>query len=173
MVWAFAESTLFVIVPDVLLTAIAARDRRIARRGVLCALIGAGLGGMAMYTWEHHAPGEAFLAVAETPDATPALLHRAQADVMRHGPMAIVPGCAVYVPFKVYAVTAEAAGASAPAFLACALAGLAVRFTILTAVASWIAARLRRSGWTGRRITFLHAAAWISVYIFYMAPLVF
>jgi membrane protein YqaA with SNARE-associated domain len=50
--WGFAEATLFFIVPDVLLSAIAVwRGRRSALHGTAWTIAGAVLGGLLMYGW--------------------------------------------------------------------------------------------------------------------------
>ncbi len=167
LLWGFAEATLFFIVPDVLLSAVAIYGKRVAWWCAAFALGGAMIGGTSMYIWEHAYPGDAFLAVAQTPGATARVMDRAQREVMLHGPVAMIVGGVSFVPFKTYAVTAEAAGVSLPVFLLCGLVARGARFAMVTLIARVIVTRVVH-GWSKRRMVMLHTGVWGIIYAVYL-----
>ena len=65
--WGFAEATLFFLVPDVLLSAIALRRGRLAGVACLVALLGALPGGALLYRWGEREPVAARRALDRLP----------------------------------------------------------------------------------------------------------
>ena len=78
--WGFAEATLFFLLPDVFLTALAARNLHAAVRATLSALAGALLGGTLMYACGHAAPERARALLDAVPAVSPALLASVRAQ---------------------------------------------------------------------------------------------
>jgi hypothetical protein len=76
ILWGFAEATLFFIVPDVWLTAIAVWIPRKAWMACLFALLGALAGGALMYSWGYMAPSTALTALERIPGIHQSRLHR-------------------------------------------------------------------------------------------------
>lgn len=164
--WGFAEATLFFIVPDVILSAIGLkRGARAAAAGSVCAALGAGLGGAAMFLWSAHDPTAARQAVLAVPAVSEAMAQAAWAAMDANGWVsATLSGPLSRTPFKVYAVLAPQAGANVFAFAAASVLLRLPRFLIVGVGA----ALLRR--WFGKRLTLSWlAAAWVVFYIGFFA----
>jgi membrane protein YqaA with SNARE-associated domain len=180
--WGFAEATVFFLVPDVHLTAVALRDRRTALRACLAAVGGALLGGWLMFAWGAREPAAARRLLDRVPAVSPAMLARVEAEIATRGAVAMFLGPLRGTPYKTYAVLAgersrrdqnRARGAGAGpdgddllVFLAVSVPARLLRFVLLTLVAAWVAAR-PLAGWSLRRRRLLHAALWGSFYIVY------
>lgn len=162
-----AEATVFFIVPDVLLSGIAlSGTRRRASAAVVAALLGAAVGGAALYLWEDAWPGQAWTIVAQTPGSTPEAFARAERHLRHNGPMAMLVGGVSFLPFKVYAVSAPLAGVSLAAFLAAGTLARAVRFGAVTALAFWLA-RGPLAKRSPRARLAIHLGVWGSIYAVY------
>jgi len=168
--WGFAEATLFFLLPDVFLTALAARNLHAAVRATLSALAGALLGGTLMYACGHAAPERARALLDAVPAVSPALLASVRAQLDAHGLLAMALGPVRGTPYKIYAVEWEARGGSLPAFLLVSVPARWLRF-VLTTVAAAGAMRVL-APWTGRsaRVELTPVAlAWVGVYAVYFA----
>ena len=162
--WGFAEATLFFLVPDIWLTAIAARRVLIsALLACLAALAGALLGGLAMYGWGASNPETARAVLDWVPGINVTMITEVQTALNEDGAMAMFLGPLQGVPYKLYAVEAAGAGVGLAAFLAISVPARLVRFLMLTVAVLAISRAL--SGHVGPRFrTGLLAGAWIVFY---------
>jgi len=165
--WGLAEATLFFIVPDVLLSAVALRDR--ARALWLCvwALAGALCGGLIMYLWGQHDVEQVGSALAAVPAISEAMLARVGADLERIGSLATLLGPLSGTPYKIYAALSPEAGISLVAFGLVSIPARVIRFLLVTTITSWIAGTLLRDASDRCRLSLL-LALWA---VFYMAYL--
>lgn len=139
--WGFAEATLFFIVPDVLLSAMAFLDRRKAYFGCLAAAAGAAVGGALIYLWGAASPAAAMELIEGVPAISPEMMLRARDALAAEGVLAMIVGPLSGTPFKVYAVQAWSSGMPLWLFLVMTLPARLPRFLLVTALAS-VAARL-------------------------------
>lgn len=166
--WGFAEATLFVLVPDILLSALSLSRLRTGLVACLWTLAGALMGGAVMYIWGFkNLPGA--LAVLEAlPGISPELLERVHQNLAEHGLVEIFLAPLFGVPYKILAVQAPAAGISLGAFLFISIPARLVRFASVTALAWWIFGRLP-SRWSHRRKLALLFVCWLIFYAFYFS----
>ena len=129
--WGLAEATLFFIVPDVLLTAIALRSPRGAVLASLVALAGAVAGGLVMFWWAQANPGAAREAVLAVPAISEPLMARAQELLAEQGLLlGMIWGSVSGIPYKIFAVEAAANGTGALAFALASLPARLLRFLL-------------------------------------------
>ncbi|HET6469819.1 MAG TPA: hypothetical protein VFG43_15715 [Geminicoccaceae bacterium] len=165
--WGFAEATLFIIVPDVALTAVAllAGWRR-ALLACLWAVAGALVGGALMHRWGSIDPSGAVAALTRLPAISPGMVRAVGAELADLGFPALMLGPLSGRPYKIYAVQAGAAGMGLVPFLAVSVPARLARFVLLVllvaaidrALASRLALRLRLA---------LLAGAWSVFYAAY------
>lgn len=165
--WGFAEATLFFLVPDIWLTALAVRrGLKPALLACLAALAGALLGGLAMYGWSAAYPEAARDMLHWLPGIDPAMTAQVRLALYEGGMMATFLGPLQGVPYKIFAVEAAGAGVGLVAFLAISIPARLLRFLLVTIGAWAISAALARH--VGPRFrTGLLAGAWTVFYIGY------
>jgi hypothetical protein len=169
LLWAFAEATLFFVVPDVWLTIVAVR-RGVRTAMVACgvAALGAVAGGAVMYLWAAADAGAAQATVAAVPFVPPAMIERAAAALRTDGVLAMVFGAFAGVPYKIYAVEAPGAGVSLALFLAASVPARLFRFLLLSGMAAAFAALF--DGWLSKRaVLAIVLVLWVLFYAGYWA----
>ena len=171
--WGFAEATLFFIVPDVLISAIA------VRRGFSAALIaavtaslGAVLGGALMYVWAYCDPQMANTVLLAIPGIAPDLISRVAIDFSADGWLSIFKGAFSGVPYKLYAAHAGQTDSGLAALVALTIPARLPRFVLTAAVAS-VAAGWLESVWAPSWVVGLLIAFWIVFYSAYFATMGF
>jgi len=162
--WAFAEATVFFIVPDVWLTRIALTDFRRALRACLVATLAAMLGGAAMFAFGRTDAPAAERVLDGIPGISPAMVGRVRGKLESDGPAAMLAGPLTGVPYKIYAVESGGLALDAGAFLAWSVAARLPRFALLCGGAA-LAARLLRG--QRRLLSWLHVTLWIGFYTVY------
>ncbi len=165
--WGFAEATLFFLVPDIWLTAIAVRrGLKPALLACLAALAGALLGGLAMYGWGVSNPETARAVLDWVPGINVTMITEVQTALNEGGAMAMFLGPLQGVPYKIYAVEAAGAGVGLATFLAISVPARLLRFLMLTVAVLAISRAL--SGHVDPRFrTGLLTGAWIVFYAAY------
>jgi membrane protein YqaA with SNARE-associated domain len=162
--WGFAESTLFFILPDVMLSFVALYRPRRALVLMLAMLMGAVLGGSVMYVWATHGQG-AHYAVARVPAVSPKMFERAEQDWERYGPWGMSLGPVRGIPYKVYAVETPAKSS----LLGFALFSIPARLWRFVAV--WLgfsgAGLLLRKMGRASLVPLVHAVFWVVTYAVY------
>jgi membrane protein YqaA with SNARE-associated domain len=167
--WGFFEATVFFIVPDVWISAIAMR--RGWKAGALAASVacfGALLGGFVMYLWGSRNIEAARQFLDLIPAISPAMVAGAGEDLRLNGLIVMLTGAFTGVPFKIYAVEAGALKGGLIPFLMMAFAARLTRFVLAALIAAAAAQGLRRS-LSERTILLLLAAFWVSFYAWYFA----
>lgn len=164
LVWGFAEATLFFIVPDVLLTAIAVwRGRRAALRATAWTIVGAVVGGALIYGWAARDQAGAVALIDRLPAISPAMIVGVSDALDRMGAGAMAIGALSGVPYKIYAAMASQAGIPLWIFLAVSIPARALRFLLVVVAADAISRRLAGRLDLRRRIGVL-AAVWFAFY---------
>ena len=169
--WGFAEATLFFLVPDVWISAVALR-RPLARawRAALWAVGGALVGGTLMYCWGALAAGGAEHALDWVPAIAPAMIVRVAEDLQRDGYLAVLLGPLAGTPYKVYAVESGRLGMSLAGLWAITVPARLLRFALAALLASACARWPLRSWRTSRRLL-LHALCWTAFYCWYFSAM--
>jgi hypothetical protein len=165
--WGLAEGTFFFIIPDVFLSLVAIFDLRSSWKHILCALLGATLGGAILFHWAEQRPGAAHFAVAHVPFVRESMFAQVQDGFRKNGPTAMAIGSVSGLPYKLYAVEAPQY-CSATTFLLATPPARALRFLLVWFGFGAIAAWLRKSRGM-RTVTLLkiYAAIWFASYALY------
>ena len=146
LLWGLAEATFFFIVPDVLISMVAARGRlRASLMAALLALAGARAGGWLMYSWGAGAPVKIVYTYL---DAVPAVSHgmieRAYEAMLEQEAWAVLWGPLSGTPYKIYAALAPHAGVSPGTFLMISVPARLGRFLLAGLAAFMLRRALRR-----------------------------
>lgn len=168
--WGLAEGTLFFVVPDVLLTWIALRDRRRALNACLTALAGALCAGALMAVLGRAHPHAMHAWLDRVPAVSPWLIDKARATMQQHGGVALIAGAFSGVPYKLFAGQALAAGLSLSALLVWTVPARLSRFVLLSLLAN-LAARWMRPRLRHGPVVAVWALAWIVNYALYWSLL--
>lgn len=164
--WGLAEATLFFVVPDMLLTWIALRDRRRALIACLAALPGAILGGAIMAVLGHAHPMAMHAWLDRVPAVSSPLIDTTRAAMEQRGALAMLIGPFTGVPYKLFAAQALDTGMRLPELLAWTIPARLPCFVALVlashAAAAWLRPRLRRGA-----VPAIWAAAWVVNYALY------
>jgi membrane protein YqaA with SNARE-associated domain len=171
LVWGFAESTLFFVVPDVWITDVATGDTRAALKAGLATLGGALLGGLVMFAVGAHDLDHARALLDHVPGVGPAMIDRVGDEVGRHGAVALFLGPLRGTPYKIYAVQAGGLSVALPVFLLVSVPARLLRFWALAGVAGWISRRPLVS-WPRRRKRRLALIGWAAFYALYFGLLI-
>ena len=169
--WGFAEATLFFIVPDVLLGAVALLAPRAAMRTLVLTLAGALIGGAVTYAVAsnvHATRSEAIL------DAVPTIrnsaIDRVSREMRDDGPRSVLYGpLRMGTPYKLYARAAGVQDESLVAFLLWSIPGRLERMLPVTLFAVVLGLLGRR--WIAacpRTTLVLYGCAWLAVYVVYV-----
>jgi membrane protein YqaA with SNARE-associated domain len=167
--WGFAEATLFFIVPDVWLTAIAVRLGRMAAfRAATWTIAGALIGGAVMYDWGTVSYPQAAVVLDLLPAISSDMIVKSCESLSAGGLWDLLLGSVTGVPYKVFAVTAPAVGIAPVPFLLASIPARAIRFVaailIATAVNRLLPARLSQR----QRLSIL-GGFWVAFYVGYFA----
>jgi hypothetical protein len=168
--WGLAEATLFFVVPDVLLSWLAAFRPRQAWPAIAACLAGALAGGLAMHAAGRDSPGAARGLLDRVPAVSAPLVRRTGAALEAgYGRQMLRAGFSG-VPYKIMAVESGARGVGTGTFLAWSVPARLPRWLLVVlvarGVASLIRARVRRPGpvlWA------TWATAWTAVYAVYFS----
>lgn len=165
--WGFAEATVFFIVPDVLLSAMAVRSgRRAALRATGWTVAGAVAGGALIYRWGEEDPAGVVAVLDRLPAISLEMVARVSEDLRQGGLPAMIVGAFSGVPYKLYAAMAPAAGIGAIAFFVASIPIRALRFVVVVLIADWAGRSLAvRLSLRGRMV--LLAALWLVFYAAY------
>jgi hypothetical protein len=167
--WGFAEATLFFIVPDVLLTWIAARyGAGQAARASFAAGAGAILGGVSMYMWAARDPELARTVIGAIPAISASMASKVSIDVQNAGAWAIFAGGFTGVPYKIYAVESGAVGIGLAGFVLATLAARLIRFLASSLLVAGLA-RLMARRFAPATINWTLIIGWIGFYVGYFA----
>ena len=164
--WGLAEATLFFIVPDVLLSAVALRDRARALRLCLWTLGGALVGGLTMYSWGRHNAAKVGEVLAALPAINTSMLTRVGEDLERLGALATFLGPLSGTPYKIYAALSPEAVIPLAMFLAISIPARLIRFVLIVAITASVS-RTLLGGWSERARMRLLLVLWALFYTVY------
>ncbi len=171
LLWGFAESTFFFVIPDVFLSYAAILSWRRTWKHLLAATAGALLGGAMLFQWSAAKPISAHGAIARVPFVREGMFAQVDAGFRTHGLLSIFLGSVSGIPYKLYAVEGPKFCSEAQFLFATPLARL-IRFLLVWsgfgAVARWLQMKY---GWRGWKPGLTHAAVWIAVYSLYWGRL--
>jgi len=164
--WGFAEATFFFLVPDVILSAIALYDWRVALLACLAGVVGALVGGLLMYRQgrSRYAPVQGFL--LRLPGISPAMLERVRREVEHRRFLAVLTGPLSGTPYKTYAVEAGRQRLPLAGFLLVTVPARLVRFVLVTALAAWLAHAVFPALPLAWKLA-VWAGSWIAFYAWY------
>jgi membrane protein YqaA with SNARE-associated domain len=165
--WGFAEATFFFVVPDVWTSSVGLRRPKRALGTTVWALGGAMAGGAATYWWGRKvAANTSRRALVKVPAVTDVMISEVEQEIAESGAASLLRGPTRGVPYKLYARAAGLQRTSLMAFLAWSVPGRMIRFTVVTAAVSGIAAVVRRRfpGISERRITAVFWICWGAFY---------
>jgi len=168
--WGFAEATVFFLVPDLLLSAIAISDWRLALRGCLAALAGALAGGTLMYHWGRRDPDAARRLLVRIPGIADLMLEHVRRDMGARGLPALLLGPLSGIPYKIYAVESGALYYPFYRFLLISVPARMLRFLFVTAVVAWLSARALPALPVEWKYA-IWAGAWLAFYLWYFRTL--
>jgi membrane protein YqaA with SNARE-associated domain len=169
--WGFAEATLFFIVPDVLLGAVALFSPRSAARVLALTLAGALVGGTVTYLLASEVrPARSEAIVDAVPTVRYSAIRRVGREMHADGPRSVVYGpVRMGTPYKLYARAAGAQEQSLGAFLLWSVPGRLERMLPVTLLAALVGLLGQR--WIAKkpRATLgLYATGWVAVYAVYV-----
>jgi membrane protein YqaA with SNARE-associated domain len=105
--WGYAEATLFIFVPDVLISVVVIRSGwRAAVGTAVAAALGAALCGLTMHMWATHSPAAARATIAALPAIDAARIAAAEQALAADGYWAMLRGSFGGTPYKIFAVAA-------------------------------------------------------------------
>jgi membrane protein YqaA with SNARE-associated domain len=167
--WGFAEATLFFIVPDVWLTAVTIRlGRAAAFRAAAWTIAGALVGGGAMYDWGAGNYSQAVAALDDLPAISADMIVNSCEGLSAGGLRDLFLGSVTGVPYKVFAVSAPAAGIAPMTFLLATIPARAVRFAAAILIAAAMNYVLPARLTLRQRLSIL-GGFWVVFYIGYFA----
>lgn len=168
IVWAFAEATVFFIVPDVALTAgVLFFGVGAALRTAGYASLAAAAGGLLMYRWGSVDPDAARALLLAVPLVGADLLERVSAEFAAFWPAKLTAGAVTGAPYKIYAVEAGARGVDVLSFTVVSIFARFLRFALAIAIAAALFRLARRFGlqqWMAPGLI----AAWAAIYAVYI-----
>ena len=166
-VWGFAEGTFFFLVPDIWLSRIVLKDKKEAYINIVFTVLGALLGGTALYILAMAHFDHMKLGLTYVPAVNGDMVEQVGVQIQGSGLWAaLLAGIASGVPYKIYASWAGHLELSFAAFLGASICIRALRFTLVTGAAQ-LAAFLLRNVVSTPKLYLIHAASWIIFYVFY------
>jgi len=168
--WGLAEATLFFIVPDVLLSWLAAFRPRLAWKAVAACLAGALAGGALMHLAAVEDPGRMRALLEAVPAVSGALVSETGAALESgYGRKMLVAGFSG-VPYKILAVESGAQGRGLAAFLGWSVLARLPRWVLVVLIARGVATAVRaRVASPDRALWGLWGALWSIVYVVYFS----
>lgn len=168
--WGLAEATLFFVVPDVLLTWLAAFRPRVVWPAVAACLVGALAGGVVMYLAAADSPGRMRTLLDAVPAVSSTLVAETgsalEADYGRQMLRAGFSG----VPYKILAVESGARGQALATFLGWSVPARLPRWVLVVLLARVVNAVVRsRAAHADRVLWTLWAVLWGIVYLVYFS----
>jgi membrane protein YqaA with SNARE-associated domain len=171
LVWGFAEATVFFIVPDVLLGAVALFAPRAAPRVLTFTLAGALAGGALTYgVADELQPSRSEAVLDGVPTVKVEAIRRVDREMRDDGPRSIAYGpLRMGTPYKLYARAAAVEDEAFSSFILWSIPGRLERMLPVTLFAALVGffAR-RRIAARPRAVLACYGALWLAVYVLYV-----
>ena len=165
--WGFAEATVFFIVPDVWISALALRHAPgLLARCCLLAAFGAVVGGLATHQLAAHLPQLASVVLEWVPAISGEMIAAQREAFERDGYGAMALAAYTGVPYKIFAVVAGTNHAPLGPFLVASFAVRLSRFALVALIVVG-ARRLVGDRIGGRAQVVLLATFWLALYAVY------
>ena len=168
LLWGFSEATLFFIIPDVILTAIAVKGFKKGFYASLIALAGALIGGSTMYLLAVYHYDFAYQLVERVPAISEEMLEKVKYSLEEQGLFSMVIGPIGGIPYKTFAIMAPSNGISFMEFLLASVPARFVRF-FLTSTLAWFLANICFKQLSLRVKYTVWFIVWIIVYCIYFS----
>lgn len=166
--WGFAEATVFIIVPDVLISWRAIQGYKRAFIASLWILCGALVGGCLLWflgRTDAEALHEVFVSLPAINDT---MIVNVRSQLEEVGLVALFIGPLSGTPYKIYAVEAANLGFGLGVFLLVSIPARLIRFLLVGAIAGALG-QLARRKLSLRHARFLHIAFWAGLYLWYFS----
>jgi len=173
--WGFSEATLFFILPDVAVGAVALFGLRRGLRATGAAVAGAVLGGVALYLAARWTGPPIRMMLDQVPGVPTSFLTRVQHDVAEQGGLALFLGPTHGIPYKLYAAEWALSGRSLGSLLAWTVLARTARIGLFATIA-WACGRLWRRWFGADRpgpLLLAYLAGWALIYIGYFITIGF
>jgi membrane protein YqaA with SNARE-associated domain len=170
LLWGFAEATLFFIVPDVLLGAVALFAPRAAPRVLAYTLAGALAGGALTYGVANELrPSRSEALLDGVPTVNAKAIRRVGREMRDDGPRSIVYGpLRMGTPYKLYARAAAVEDEAFSSFILWSIPGRLERMLPVTLVAALVGFLARgRIARRPRAVLASYGVLWLTVYVVY------
>ena len=168
--WGLAEATLFFIVPDVLLSAVALTSVRRALVVSMWALAGALVGGALMWAFGRTYPMTATSLLVVLPAIDAAMVADVSEQLSASGLPALFAGPVTGTPYKIYAVQAGQLGIGLVEFLLVSIPARMLRFVAVVLAVGGVSRLLQC--WLGLRMRcVVLALSWTAFYAWYFVTM--
>ena len=164
--WGLAEATVFFIVPDVLLSWLALRNFRTALTACVAALLGALVGGTAVWLAAQHDPEAVRKLFIMIPAIDGEMLAGVRSQLATDGLLALFIGPLTGTPYKIYALEAAVLGLGYLPFLLVSVPARLIRFALVASVVAALNHALARRLQLRQRQGLL-LASWVFFYLWY------
>lgn len=168
--WGLAEATLFFLVPDIWMSIVGRKKLRFGLVASIYGLVGALIGGTALYMWGIADLQGAKHMIDKVPAVSPAMIVKVSVDLSRHGAWSILTGPLSGTPYKVYAAQAATSGIGLWSFLLISIPARLLRFVLVTAICHYALKFIGRSD-KDRQSLWLLISGWILFYSLYFTAM--
>ena len=169
--WGIAESTLFFIVPDIILGWACLTGVKNGLKSLAAVLAGAVLGGLLMFGFAMHWPEASLSLVSRLPLVRDWMIADVSRSYLEHGVAGMLFGPSSGIPYKVYAVLAPP-HADALTFALVSVPARMERLALSWAAFTLMGLALRR--WRplrSRSVPVIFIGLWIAIYAWYWSAL--
>ncbi|MGH9188470.1 MAG: hypothetical protein ACRD0Q_00325 [Acidimicrobiales bacterium] len=169
-VWGVAEATLFFVVPDVGVGALALHRRRRALAAAAAAIAGALVGGIVLILATRAAGPGVLDVLAKVPGVPDRMIVAAGAEVDQRGAVAMLLGPLRGTPYKLYAAQMTLKGWSLLSLLAWTVPARAIRIVPVALLSALVGRLLRRPVSLHPLIaTGVYLLPWYGIYVAYFS----
>ena len=167
-VWGLAESTFFILVPDIWSSRVVLQNPRHGFLSCGASLAGALIGGAILFKCGRYPTVATPLlaALAHLPGINPPLIDAARIGLEQQGASALFFGLLSGIPYKLFALQAAPAGINPGLFLLVSAFARLFRFLVVTSF-SWLVGYTLLNKLSSTNKLRVHAVAWTLFYLVY------
>lgn len=167
--WGFSEATLFFILPDVAVGAVALFGLRRGLRATAAAVAGALVGGVALYLATRCGEPTIRMVLSHVPGVPRSFFPRVRHDVAEQGGLALFLGPTHGIPYKLYVAEWARSGRGLGSLLGWTVLARTARIGLFATIA-WACGRLWRR-WCGDErsgpLLLIYFTGWVLIYVGY------